>query len=50
MMKIRTRHPAGPAKSWMEKFVLWLYHNPLAIDVLVVLFLAAVLVILRVLL
>lgn len=33
-MKIRTRHPAGPAKSYLQKAVHWCHRNPLVAELL----------------
>lgn len=37
MLKIRTRHPAGPAKSYLKKAVHWRQRNLLVAELLVVL-------------
>lgn len=50
MLKIRTRHPAGSAKSYLKKAAHWLHSNPLVTELLFPVAFMVVLVILEVLL
>lgn len=50
MLKIRTRHPAGLAKSYLKKAVHWFNRNPLITELLYPVAFMVALVVLEVLL